>query len=272
MPPTRRAILPPLVLGALACLTSGTASSQDAPNRRDEPAKRTRTEQIELDVVAREAICSWATRPPVLDGKLDDPCWQDAPAIGPFASYWDNKTRRPGTRAYLAWDDEALYYAGLMTDTELRSYGKNRNDSLWDGDVFELFLKPSADRPEYYEFQANPKALVFECFFPKRGIYPKVLSEAPVLGNTAAVRLDGTLDHPGDTDVGWIVEGRIPWTAFRPTGGKPKPGDEWRFAICRYDYGPQGTKPITMSSAPLTKPNFHQHEDYGRLRFQGPRP
>jgi hypothetical protein len=26
-----------------------------------------------------------------------------------------------------------------------------------------------------------------------------------------------------------------------------------------------------MSSAPLTKPNFHRYEDYGKLRFEGPR-
>ena len=151
-------------------------------------------------------------------------------------------------------------------------HGKNRNDSLWDGDVFEMFFKPSASAPEYYEFQANPRALVFECYFPRRGVYPKDLANAPVLGNTAVVRLDGTLDHPGDRDEGWTVEGRIPWTAFAPTGGRPKPGDAWRFALCRYDYGPQGTPPVLMSSAPLTKRSFHQHEDYGVLRFEGPRP
>ena len=149
--------------------------------------------------MTREAVCRWAARPPVLDGKLDDRCWQDAVAITQFASYWDKKTPRAGTRAYLVWDDEALYYAATMTDAELRSYGTHRNDSLWDGDVFEMFFKPSADGPEYYEFQANPRELIFECAFPRRGDYPKDFDQAPVLGNKAVVRLDGTLDQPGDT-------------------------------------------------------------------------
>jgi hypothetical protein len=85
------------------------------------------------------------------------------------------------------------------------------------------------------------------------------------------VALDGTLDQPGDRDLGWTVEGRIPWSAFANGKAKPKPGDEWFFALCRYDYGPQGTKPVLMSSAPLTQPSFHRYEDYGKLRFEGPR-
>jgi hypothetical protein len=226
--------------------------------------------QGESDIVTRKAVCRWAAQPPVLDGKLDDRCWQDAEPITRFASFW-NRTPRAGTRAYLVWDDEAIYYGATMTDAELRSYGTKRNDTLWDGDVFELFFKPSATAPPYYEFQANPREFVFECAFPARGRGPRDLTTAPPLGNKAVVTLDGTLDQPGDRDVGWTVEGRVPWTAFQPTGGKPKAGDEWRFALCRYDYGPQGTQPVLMSSAPLTQVSFHRHEDYGKLRFEGPR-
>jgi Carbohydrate family 9 binding domain-like len=278
MKPARRSIPVLLVLGLTACLAIAAgpraAGQQERPRDPTRPqAKRlTPPEQVETDVVTREAVCRWAAKPPVLDGKLDDRCWQDAVAITRFASYWQSKTPRPGTRAYLVWDDEALYYGANMTDAELRSHGAHRNDTLWDGDVFEMFFKPSAASPEYYEFQANPRELVFECFFPKRGIYPPDISKAPILGNKAVVRLDGTLDQPGDRDTSWTVEGRIPWSAFQPTGGKPKPGDEWRFALCRYDYGPRGTRPVLMSCAPLTKGSFHGHEDYAKLRFEDPRP
>jgi hypothetical protein len=275
MIPSRRTIPVLLSLALAGYLAIGAglrAAGQQVRTQEPTRAKRLAPpEQIETDVVTREAVCRWAARPPVLDGKLDDRCWQDAVAITQFASYWDNKTPRQGTRAYLVWDDEALYYGGTMTDAELRSYGKHRNDTLWDGDVFEMFFKPNVESPQYFEFQANPREFIFECYFPKRGDYPKDFQKAPLLGNKAVVRLEGTLDQPGDQDRSWTVEGRIPWTAFQPAGGKPKPGDEWRFAICRYDYGPEGTRPILMSSAPLTRPSFHRHEDYGKLRFEGPR-
>jgi hypothetical protein len=185
--------------------------------------------------------------------------------------FWSKANAPPrATVAYLVWDNEALYYAGAMNDAELRSFGTKRNDTLWNGDVFELFLKPSAKRPAYYEFQANPRGVVFEMFFPKRGTARPDYAAAAPLGSRAAAALQGTLDRPGDRDRGWSVEGRVPWSAFKASGGKPKPGDEWLFALCRYDYGPKGTAPILTSSAPLTQPSFHRHEDYGKLRFEGP--
>ena len=259
--------LPFVLYGTL--VPGSLPAAPQVPDQR-KPQRSIPPDVVEDDIVTRRAVCRWATQPPVLDGKLDDKCWQKGAVIDHFASYW-TKTPRAGTFAYLVWDDDALYYAGSMTDAELRSYGTRRNDSLWDGDVFELFLKPSADKPAYFEFQANPKMLVFEMAMPRRGAELGPFTDAPLLGNKAVVALDGTLDQPGDRDRGWTVEGRIPWSAFAKGELKPKPGDEWFFALCRYDYGPEGTVPVLMSSAPLTQPNFHRYEDYGKLRFEGPR-
>jgi len=234
-----------------------------------EPSTFSIAEKSDSEMVTRQAVCRWAAKPPVIDGKLDDLCWKQATVIDRFATFW-TRTPREGTRAYLVWDAEAIYYAGTMTDTEVRAFGTHRNDTLWEGDVFELFLKPSADHPEYFEFQANPRGLVFEMAFAKRGEHPDPFSKGPVLGTRAVAVVDGTLDQPGDKDRSWTVEGRIPWSAFSLTGAKPMPGDSWLFAICRYDYGPEGTQSVQMSSAPLTQSSFHRYEDYGTLRFEGP--
>jgi hypothetical protein len=270
---SKRRVPVPLVLAMVsfaACFSPMFA----IPSLAQEPKPKRPAELLlsESEIVTKAAVCRWTTEPPVLDGKLDDRCWKAAAVIDRFGSFWtDPKKSIQGTFAYLVWDKDALYYAGSMTDAELRSFGAKRNDHLWNGDVFELFLKPSADQPEYYEFQANPRAVIFEAPFPKRGVDFGGYANAPLLGSRAAVVLKGTLNQPGDRDEGWSVEGRIPWSAFEKSGGKPKPGAEWRFAICRYDFGPEGTKPVTMSSAPLTRSSFHRYEDYGKLRFEGPR-
>jgi hypothetical protein len=218
----------------------------------------------------REAVCRWADKAPVIDGKLDDPAWEHAQFIDCFPAFWEGRPSDGSTKARLLWDDKGIYFAATMTDAELRSFGKNRNDHLWEGDVFELFLKPDENKPAYYEFEVNPRSAVVELTIPKRPFdYDKVAAETPV-GIKAVAVVDGTLDIPGDRDRGWTVEAMIPWSQFAPTGGRPKPGDVWRFAFCRYDYGPEGTKPVQYSSAPLSQPSFHHYEDYGRLTFEGP--
>ena len=206
------------LLAGLSLALLGMIVSGSMPTLAQEPGQTKKRplnppELVEGDIVTRQAICRWADQPPVLDGKLDDRCWQKAAVIDHFASYW-TKTPRAGTFAYLVWDDEALYYAASMVDTELRSFGTRRNDTLWEGDVFELFFKPSAKKPEYFEFQANPRMLVFEMAFPRRGDNPLAFTTAPPLGSKAVVVLRGTLDQPGDRDLGWSVEGRVPWSAF----------------------------------------------------------
>src|SRR5205823_2867375 len=102
--------------------------------------------------------------------------------IDQFPAYWNNEKGPGTTRARLLWDDEALYFAGAMDDTELRTAGKKRNDRIWEGDVFELFFKPKDDRPEYYEFQVNPRSVPLE-LPPLRGLRP------PPLRRRAAVAI-----------------------------------------------------------------------------------
>jgi hypothetical protein len=222
--------------------------------------------------VTREAVCRWAATAPKIDGKLDDPVWEVAAVIDRFPAFWRNVDNGTGTRARLLWDQDALYLAATMADSELRSFGTKRNDTLWEGDVFELFFKPSAHLPRYYEFQVNPKSVILDLPFPERGAPFAKIAALPPLGFTAVAVADGTVDRPGDQDRGWTVEGRIPWTAFALSGGRPEPGARWLFALCRYDYGPAGTQPALMSSAPLRRPSFHRYEDYGQLLFQGAAP
>jgi hypothetical protein len=219
-----------------------------------------------------DAVCRRTRRAPRIDGRPTDEAWANASTIDRFPAFWNGEPGTNATRARLLWDDDALYFAAEMDDAELRSFGTKRNDRLWEGDVFELFFKPRRDQPAYYEFQVNPHSVILELAFPRRGFDFATLAARPPLGLTAAAVAEGTVDHPGDRDHGWTVEGRIPWSTFAPTGGRPEPGAVWSFALCRYDYGPPGTSPVLTSSAPLTRRSFHRYEDYGRLHFEGPQP
>jgi hypothetical protein len=227
-------------------------------------------EQPALPAVVREAECRWASGAITIDGKADEPGWAQAPVLKDFAAFWERKPARSATRARLLWDNDFLYFTAEMDDVDLYADVKEHNGMTWNNDVFELFFKPDADKKAYYEFQVNALNTQLELFLPSRGSggYGRFAPKTR-FGMESAVRLQGTLNNWEDRDTGWTVEGKIPWTAFKATGGRPRPGDRWKFALCRYDYSVAYETPDLSSTAPLTAANFHRYEDYGVLRFVG---
>jgi hypothetical protein len=219
----------------------------------------------------RSAECRWASRPIKIDGKIDDIAWEKAQVLKDFAVYWQNRKPKTATTARLLWNNSYLFFMADMEDTDLFADVTAHNGITWENDVFEIFLKPSRKELAYYEFQVNAANTRLELFLPSRGSggYRR-FAKGTRLGMKSAVKLRGTLNKWDDTDKGWTVEGRIPWTAFKPTGGRPRPGAKWRFALCRYDYSKDLEYPELSSTAPLTVSNFHRYEDYGVLKFVGP--
>jgi hypothetical protein len=219
---------------------------------------------------ARRVECRRVSGPIKLDGKLDERAWEDAQPVKEFAAFWQKRQAKSATTARLLWDDRFLYFSATMEDADLFALTKERNGMTWEDDVFELFFKPHADKPAYYEFQVNALNTALELALPSRGAggYRRF---APLTksGLESAVKLQGTLNDHTDVDTGWAVEGRIPWKAFNMTGGAPDAGDKWRFALCRYDYSVAFDEPELSSCAPLTQRNFHHYEDYAELVFVG---
>ncbi|MFM8891683.1 MAG: sugar-binding protein, partial [Planctomycetia bacterium] len=207
---------------------------------------------------------------------VDDDAWRGAVTIDDFSMPWlpgdaSGKPRRPAkaTRAKLLWDRDNLYVSADLDDADLFADVEDHDGQTWDNDVFEVFLKPAVDKPAYYEFQVNARNTQFDCFIPRRGHMTR-FKRLHDFGIESAVTLRGTLADWTDTDEGWSVEMRIPWSGFMHTGGRPEPGDQWRFALCRYDYDVGREKPDLSTTAPLSRVDFHLHEDYAPLVFVGP--
>ncbi len=216
-------------------------------------------------------ICRFTAKPIVIDGSLDDAAWADAVEVAGFSLPWlpGNPPAAAATRAKLLWDQDHLYIAADMDDGDLYADVIEHDGQTWDNDVFEAFLKPALDKPAYYEFQVNAANTQFDCFIPRRGHVGR-FRRFHAFGIESAVKLRGTLDDWTDRDQGWSVELKIPWTSFMHTGGRPEPGDEWRLALCRYDYDVAREAPELSTCAALTASNFHRHEDYRPLIFAGP--
>jgi hypothetical protein len=252
-----RAIIRLSLLPALALVLAGC--EQGERKLADEPP-----------AAAKPAECRWATNRIKIDGVDDEVAWEAAQVLDGFNVSWEKRKPKTATKARLLWDDRYLYFFADMEDTDLYADVTERNGMTWHNDVFEIFLKPAKDKPAYYEFQVNAANTQLELFFPSRGAggYERF---APLtkFGMESAVKLRGTLNDWKDKDEGWSVEGRIPWTAFKETGGKPKSGDTWLFSLCRYDYSAGFERPELSSTSPLTVADFHRYEDFGSLKFVG---
>jgi uncharacterized repeat protein (TIGR03806 family) len=208
-----------------------------------------------------------------IDGQAEDDAWKHAQVIDQFRVSWlaEPRAAKTTTKARLLWDREYVYFLAEMEDGDLFADVNERDGKTWFNDVFELFFKPAVDNPGYYEFQVNAAGTEMDMFLPERGSggYDKFI-KSDEFDFDSAVVCRGTLNERDDQDQGWTVEGRIKWSGFLKAGGRPQPGETWRFALCRYDYNKSFGDPDLSTCAPLTKGSFHQHEDYADLKFVGP--
>src|SRR5262249_9423460 len=132
----------------------------------------TAAEQAAVAEPPAEDECRWASGPITIDGKADEDAWKHAQVIDNFYLPWlgpKARKARTATKARLLWDREYLYFHADMEDSDLYADVTEHDGPTWDNDVFELFFKPGADKPGYYEFQVNAAGTIMDMFLPRRG-------------------------------------------------------------------------------------------------------
>jgi len=201
-----------------------------------------------------------------IDGVLAESAWDRAARAGPFVRSLDGKPASAATEARLLWDDDHLYVAFLSEDTNVASPFVNDDDKLYTSNVVEIFLNPSGDSSRYDEIEVAPTNALFDASFsggPRKGMDLSWSSHA-----RHAVRVDGTLNAPGDVDRGWTVELAIPFSALT---GMPKPrpqkGDRWKFNLYRLRQGP-GQPGEGQAFSPPMRGDFHALDRFATLRFE----
>ncbi len=271
------ALLAPKLASSLHYLNQAANNSESLTKKNDKEELLKKNSALKSSIQPSEFPCLFTEEKIVIDGKINETAWQEATVIDQFHLPWLGKIDRAArsqTKARLLWDREYLYFCAEMQDTDLFADVTEHDGVTWDNDVFELFFKPAEDKPGYYEFQVNAAGTIMDLFLPRRGAggYRRFKSDGE-FHIEAKVSLDGTLNHWQDKDRSWTVEGKIPWKDFMRTGGRPNPGETWRFSLCRYDYsvdfeGPEVSNINPHSTIPY--PDFHHYEDYAKLKFLGP--
>jgi hypothetical protein len=153
------------------------------------------------------------SEPIAIDGRLDEPAWASAAAIGPEDIHQilpvEYSAPSQVTRFLVLYDDEALYLAADMKDDEpdlmtakvLRQGGNNS----WLDDQFNIFLDPFNDKRSGYRFQVNP-----------HGVRQEGLARS---ADQVQWQWNGIWQAEATQgDDGWVAETRIPFKtiSFNP--------------------------------------------------------
>ena len=124
---------------------------------------------------------------PKLDGRLDDPCWAPGQAISQFVVHTGTKLPCEKTRAWVVYDDAALYVAFHCPHPQravLRATAERHDADTWLDDSVEIFLDPAHDHRGYFQFCVNCRGQIRD----SRGTDPQweSLAEAAVQRSPAA--------------------------------------------------------------------------------------
>jgi len=228
--------------------------------------------------------CLRASSPIRIDGHLDDAAWRAAPWTPAFVDIEGAAKPRPRfqTRVKMLWDDQSLYIAAELEEPDIWATLTEHDSVIFHDNDFEVFLNPSGDGRNYFEFEINALNTSWDLFLPKpyrEG--GKADNSWEIPGLKTAVAVDGTLNKPDDRDRGWTIEIAIPWTAYasRAPVARPAAGQEWRVNFSRVEWQTEvvdghyvklpGVKEDNWVWSPQGVVNMHVPDRWGYVRFSG---
>jgi Carbohydrate family 9 binding domain-like len=187
-------------------------------------------------------VCGKTKAPIVIDGKLDDPSWVEAPWTDDFVDILGDAGPRPRfrTRAKMLWDDNYFYVAAELTEPHVWGTLTKHDSVIFHDNDFEVFIDPDGDNHEYYEIEINALNTEWDLLLekPYRDGGPAVDAwEIP--GLKTATHVNGKLNDPEGVDESWTVELAIPWEVLKARAHRsspPKDGDQWRVNFSRVEW------------------------------------
>jgi hypothetical protein len=193
-------------------------------------------------IVPHGYVCYHAERPIQIDGKLDDPAWQNAPWTEDFQDIEGSSKPKPTwrTHAKMLWDRDYFYVAAELEEPHVWGTVTQRDAVIFQDNDFEVFIDPDGDNHEYYEFEMNALNTVWDLFLrkPYKDGGP-ALNNWDIAGLKTGVHVNGTINDASDRDRSWTLEIAFPWKALREYAHRPAPpreGDQWRVNFSRVEW------------------------------------
>jgi hypothetical protein len=93
--------------------------------------------------------CYRTASPIVIDGRLDEAAWAEAPVSPAFVDIVNGESAWFDTRVRLLWDDSHLYFGFTAEETDVWGTLTERDSKIYEQNDLEIFI---AGQDAYYEF------------------------------------------------------------------------------------------------------------------------
>ena len=215
--------------------------------RREEGLQRLREHGMLLDIPL-------LSRPPDLDGRLDETVWQEAARADSFylhsGEHFAAVPSEVRTTIYLGYTREALYVGFRGHDDHpdsLVAEIRNRDGELWHDDIVELFVNPLFDHRDYAHVGINSLGVIADAWwsgrFDSRSVEWNARGKAKV--------------HVGRDF--WSLEYRLDFGQKELPA--PQSGSLWGFNFVRVHRGAEYSQWVRTYSG------GHSPDDFGLLVF-----
>lgn len=192
--------------------------------------------------------CPEAKQAPVLDGRLDDAAWEQAPLVSGFTLLDTDERSDVPTSFRVVWDEERLYLGVQCDEPEMGKLNPVRHahdeHAVFSNETIELFIDPNHTHGVYYQLAFSVAASLYDG-----------AGEDTVWNSGAEVRT-----HIGDTF--WSAEIAVPWG---PLKTKPEPGKVVGFNVNR----DRNIGEKTWTTWARVQGGFHDPERFAHLVLSG---
>jgi hypothetical protein len=196
--------------------------------------------QAKKAIIPKTYVAAKTSTPMVIDGSDTELAWNKVEWTDLFEDIESSVKPKYATQVKMLWDEKNFYILAKIDEPHVWANLKQRDTIIFYNNDFEVFIDPDSDTFNYYELEINALNTPWDLFLskPYREGDKVILNDWNIPGLKSAVKINGTLNNPTDTDQGWVLEIAIPWAAYRTSYfDKNVPVDKfWRVNFSRVNW------------------------------------
>jgi hypothetical protein len=173
--------------------------------------------QSNKDITPQTYVAFKTSENIVIDGNDSEVSWEQAQWSDAFIDIEGIKQPKYKTQVKMLWDDTYFYILAKLEEPHVWATLKQHDTIIFYNNDFEVFIDPDGDTYNYYELEMNALNTIWDLFInkPYREEGNVVLNDWTLTGLKSAIKINGTINNPSDTDEGWQIELAIPWATYK---------------------------------------------------------